>query len=183
VAARSAGTGGGADLSPRRRGPNFVLEPLNLRLRHRITMAVSSLQLLSLLGRAPRAVCAHMKKTGTGGTRIERKSCSELLLCPPMASVLPHFAKRILRRVSVLWAIPDKQWLDYVIVGRPNAKHNRRRKIKVRHCHAWVAREQGATKQKCEMALNDSLCSGASVRRNAAILPVLGAKPTLRGHR
>jgi hypothetical protein len=31
-----------------------------------------------------------MKKTGTGGTRIERKSCSELLLCPPMASVLPH---------------------------------------------------------------------------------------------
>ena len=90
MAARSAGTGGGADLSPRRRGPNFVLEPLNLRLRHRITMAVSSLQLLSLLGRAPRAVCAHMKKTGTGGTRIERKSCSELLLCPPMASVLPH---------------------------------------------------------------------------------------------
>ena len=84
------------------------------------------------------------------------------------------FTKRRLRRVSVLWAIPDKQWLDYVIVGRPNAKHNRRRKIKVRHCHAWVAREQGATKQKCEMALNDSLCPGASVRRNAAILPVLG---------
>ena len=89
------------------------------------------------------------------------------------------FAKRRLRRVSVLWAIPDKQWLDYVIVGRPNAKHNRRRKIKVRHCRAWVAREQGATKQKCEMALNDSLCPGASVRRNAAILPVLGAKPDI----
>jgi hypothetical protein len=47
----------------------------------------------------------------------------------------------------------------------------------------WLLANKVLQKQKCEMALNDSLCPGTSVRRNAAMLPVLGAKPTLRGHR